>query len=439
VQRQRTGARATPRRPVVPAVLAATLGASFALTACAGGSPSTSDARTISASSSTGDRASATAAPSVSEATPASPSTLPPPASASASASASACATTTLAALTDAQRVGQLFLVGIPVDDPDARPAAVATAAALSAGGYLIYGRSDAGVSATRQLTDDVSARLAHRSAGVAPFVAVDQEGGQIQTLSGPGFSSIPSALQQGSMPVARLREVARTWGEQLRRAGVNVDLAPVLDVVPTDLGRANQPIGRYDRELGHTPDVVATHGVAVIEGLRLAGVAPTAKHFPGLGRVSGNPDVQTGVTDGVTTASDPALQPFAAAVAADVPIVMMSTAVYTEIDPDGPAAFSPVAIGLLRNGLHFGGLIAADDLGQAAQVRQVPAGTRALRFLAAGGQVIVVVKPAAAAGTMSNAVVTAMTADPSVRDQVETAALQVLATKARLGLLPCR
>jgi beta-N-acetylhexosaminidase len=273
----------------------------------------------------------------------------------------------------------------------------------------------------------------------VAPFVAVDQEGGQIQTLSGPGFDRIPSAVQQGAMPVATLRKAARTWGDQLRRAGVNVDLAPVLDVVPADLGRANQPIGRYDRELGHTPDVVATHGVAVVEGLRLAGVAPTAKHFPGLGRASGNPDVASGVTDTVTTAADPSLQPFAAAVAADVPMVMMSTAVYTKIDPNGPAAFSPVAIGLLRKELHFDGLVAADDLGQAAQVRQVPAGQRALRFIAAGGQLIVVVRPAAAARTMSDAVVAAMRADPDVRSQVEAAALQVLATKARLGLQPCR
>ena len=153
----------------------------------------------------------------------------------------------------------------------------------------------------------------------------------------------------------------------------MNVDLAPVFDVVPAGLGRANQPIGRYDREFGHTPAVVAAHGVAVVEGLQLAGVAPTAKHFPGLGRASGNPDVQTGVTDTLTTTTDPVLQPFAAAVAAGVPIVMMSTAVYPRIDPRGPAAFSPVAIGLLRSGLHFGGLVAADDLGQAAQVNRCP------------------------------------------------------------------
>src|SRR6202000_3408587 len=105
----------------------------------------------------------------------------------------------------------------------------------------------------------------------------------------GPGFATMPSELAQGQSSLATERTSAAQWGSELKAAGVNLDLAPVMDVVPQGTASANAPIGELDREFGYDPATNGTHGVAFIQGLAQAGVAATAKHFPGLGRVAGN------------------------------------------------------------------------------------------------------------------------------------------------------
>ena len=122
-------------------------------------------------------------------------------------------------------------------------------------------------------------------------FIATDQEGGLVQRLRGPGFSTIPSGVQQGSIDPATLQADARVWGGQLRQAGVNVNLAPVLDTVPAGSG-PNPPIGDLDRQYGSTPAAVTSHGLAFLDGMTAAGIDATVKHFPGLGRTSGNTDL---------------------------------------------------------------------------------------------------------------------------------------------------
>ncbi len=223
--------------------------------------------------------------------------------------------------------------------------------------------------------------------------------------------------------------------GRQLRAAGVNVDLAPVMGTVPPNFG-PNPPIGDLEREYGHTPGVVSSHGVAVLKGLAAAGVVATAKHFPGLGRVHGNTDTASGVEDTVTTADDPYLGPFAAAIKAGVPFMMMSTAIYTQIDPTHPAAFSKkIVTGILRDRLGFQGVVISDDLGRAKQVSGYPVGARAVRFIAAGGDLVLTVVPGQIA-TMERAVLAKVAHDPAFADQVNAAVLRVLQAKQAAGLL---
>lgn len=351
---------------------------------------------------------------------------------------AGACGRRTLAGLTDAQRVGQVFVAGIPTTSDGAALAAARSAADSSVGNYLLFGGSDSGVAATKRLTGQVSELLSARAAGVPPFVATDQEGGRIQSLAGPGFDRVPAALTQGSWPVGTLRDAWHRYGTQLGAAGISLDFAPVADVVPASLGKANQPIGRYLREYGHTPDAVAAHAAAAVEGLQSAGVSATAKHFPGLGRVIGNTDTTAGVTDRTTTADDPALGPFRAAIDAGARVVMVSSARYLRIDPTVPAVFSPAVTALLRGPLGFRGLIASDDLGAAVQVADVAAGARASRFLAAGGQLVVVVRPVSVLPQMVAAVLGQVRSDPAARARVDAAAGAVLAAKESAGLLRC-
>lgn len=108
------------------------------------------------------------------------------------------------------------------------------------------------------------------------------------------------------------------------------------------------------------------------------AGVITTVKHFPGLGRVRGNTDDTSGVTDGQTTSADPYLLPFTVGASAGASWLMVSSAIYTQIDAHTPAVFSPTIVqGLARDRLGFGGLIVSDDLGVAVQVAYLDPGAR--------------------------------------------------------------
>lgn len=357
------------------------------------------------------------------------------PADDSGRGTAQACAAKKAADLTLEQKAGQLFISGVDADEPaDAEIAAVRD---LHLGGVILTNGSTAGAQTTRQVSD--RAREAAKESGVPLWVSADQEGGKVQHLKGPGFDAMPTAVEQGKLGADELRAKAKGWGGQLSEAGVNVNLAPVLDTVPEDLGSDNKPIGFLERNYGTTPESVASHGTAYQAGMTDAGVTPAVKHFPGLGRVLGNTDDTKDVKDEVTTRDDAYLEPFRAAVAAEKkPLVMISSARYTKIDPDNMAAFSPTVLtGMLREDIGFDGVIVSDDLGAAKALEDVPVGERALRFLSAGGTVALSVD-AEKLPEMVRAVLERARADEQFRTRVETDAERVLAAKAGAGLLKC-
>jgi beta-N-acetylhexosaminidase len=335
--------------------------------------------------------------------------------------------------MTQAQRIGQLFMVG-----GAATGVGSATLTAISSyhvGNVILTGRSAQGVSATRAISNGLQARAGSAATGGVPlFISTDQEGGSVQVLSGPGFSAIPQALTQGGWSVPTLQASAQSWGGQLAAAGVNLNLAPVMDTVP--VGQVNPPIGSFNREYGHTPDVVAPHGAAVVRGMAQAGVGTTLKHFPGLGRVTANTDTTAGVTDNVTTSTDGYLAPFQAGIQAGAPFVMMSSAYYHLIDPGSPAVFSPTVIGsILRSQLGFHGVVISDDLGSAEQVAAWSPGDRAVNFLNAGGDMVLTVDPGLIPA-MIGAVSARMAGDSAFRARVNAAALLVLKVKQARGLI---
>ena len=338
--------------------------------------------------------------------------------------------------MSEAQRVGQLFLVGIAGAPAGEVAQAIGT---YHFGSLLFEGTSTAGVTADRQVTQAVqSLASAAATARVRFFIAANQEGGQVQELQGPGFSEIPSALAQGQLSAAELQRQAAAWGRELRSAGVNLDLAPVMDVVPAATASQNAPIGAVQREFGHTPQATGTHGVAFISGMRQAGVATTAKHFPGLGLVTANTDFAAGVVDTTTGPKSPYLASFRAAITAGVPFVMVALATYTRIDPHHLAAFSPRVMRLLRQQLHFFGVIVSDDLGAAAAVANLSPANRAIDFLAAGGDLITSQSlPAAIA--MDQAILARARRDTAFRLTVNEAVYNILDAKTADHLMPCR
>ncbi|TMF22902.1 MAG: glycoside hydrolase family 3 protein [Chloroflexi bacterium] len=346
------------------------------------------------------------------------------------------CAEQVLATMTPDQRIGQLFELGLAGDRLG--PAEINLIQTDHIGSIWFVERSSAGVNGIRAVASAVQAQVSSATtANVRFFVAANQEGGLIQAMQGPGFSVIPSAVVQGSWAPTLLQSRAAVWATELRAAGINFNYAPVMDVVPPGTDAQNQPIGALQREYGHDPATVGSHGVAFLAGMRQSGIAVTLKHFPGLGRVTGNTDFTT-ATDTTTTVSDPYLQSFRQGIAAGTDFVMVALARYTRIDPDHLAAFSPIVMTqMLRGSMGFSGVIVSDDLGDTVAVASMPPASRAIDFLTAGGDMIIS-KTSAPADAMVKAVRLRAAQDPAFRQRVDDAALRILRAKQRFGLLPC-
>lgn len=407
-----------PTRPLLRAALATALATSLA--ACAGATPGPGP------SASPGTTWTRTPA---AEGTPTTSATRPP----------ASCAAQAYASLTPAQRLGQLLMVGLDTNAPegslDDEMDGRHVGNVILLGGWSGRAKVE---SAVRHLDATAGPRATGR---VGPLVAVDQEGGEVRQLRGDGFSPIPSALEQGRQSPADLTASVTAWAREVAATGVDVDLAPVADTVPDSVGRANQPIGRWGRQLSNDPERNAHLVPAVVRGLHAAGLAATVKHFPGLGRVTGNTDFSTaGITDAVATVDDPYLAPFAAGIAAGADLVMVSSARYPRLDPENQAVFSrAVLTDLLRDRLGWTGVTVSDDLGNAAAVKAVAPGDRAVRFVRAGGDLVLTGNPADV-GPMLDALAREGSADPAFQRLLDASTRRVLALKERRGLLPgCR
>ncbi len=432
-----------PRAIATAIALTALLAGGCTGTTATGGSTtgvsSTIGGTTSSASTSTGPAVSASATPTGSgAATPTASTTSAGPTAGGGPAAYSQCVTGTFAALSPDQRVGQLVMVGIQPAQP---PAGIDGVLRAEHVGSVIYLGGWEGVSLVRSTSAHLQ-QTGSYAAGpgrLGMLVAADQEGGSVQQLKGPGFTRLPTATTQGGWTVDRLRETGVALGTELLDAGVNVNLAPVADTVPPSMTRTNQPIGRYQRQFGTDPAVVGRAVPALVDGMQSRGVVATVKHFPGLGRVTGNTDVTAvGITDTTTGPDDPYLEPFQAGMRAGVGMVMVSSARYPTLDPSNQAVFSrPIITGLLRTQLGWTGVVITDDVGAARAVSAVPPGDRAVRFLAAGGDIVLTAVPSQAAA-MTAAVQARVARDPEFAASVDESVRRVLALKERFAVLRC-
>ncbi|WP_285138235.1 glycoside hydrolase family 3 N-terminal domain-containing protein [Microbacterium sp. lyk4-40-TSB-66] len=335
-----------------------------------------------------------------------------------------------LAAMSVADRVGQMFMVGTSVEGAD--PTTLAAVVDDRIGGVFLHGRSDAGAPAIAQLVAQFTS--ASGTDRPALWVATDQEGGTVQVLSGPGFDDIPSAVEQGRRSDEQLRADATTWGGQLAAAGVNMNLAPVADIVTSpETAESNPPIGELAREYGYDGATVAAKAGAFAAGMRQSGILPTFKHFPGLGHVGDNTDYSTGVTDQVVTADGPDVGVYSTVLPQGAAVVMLSTADYANIDPGVPAAFSAKVVGVLRDTAGFDGVVTCDDLSAADQVAEFSPGERATRAVDAGVDLLLVSADPSVYPEMRDAVLARAQSDPAFAAKVDAAATRILAQKASM------
>lgn len=408
--------------------IASLAAACLALSACAGtGATSDAPSSSVSVAASSSAPSSAPASPSGATDESTSPNGT---ASAATSAEALAACRTTAGKLDREQKIGQLFMVAVLGQslDPDLRQ--TMTERHIGSAFYL-GNNTPKGVDATAV----VSAQVLNAAGDIPVLIAVDQEGGVVQRLTGPGFDEIPSAERQAELAPTQLAQSWQRWGKQLRTAGVRMNLAPVVDVVPTDKAAGNEPIAKLRRGYGSDDDTVAQLASAAVEGMHRAKVASSAKHFPGIGRVTTNTDFGS-AHDDVTTADDVAA--FTRVMQAGVDSVMVGTVVYDKIDPDNHAAFSSTIVtDLLRGKLGWQGVVISDDLGAAQAVADVTPPERAVRFVAAGGDIVITADPSNL-GSMVDGVAARAEADPDFAAQLDEHVARVLALKQSVGLVTC-
>lgn len=433
-----TSRSTTLARPRLTATVAIAL-AGLLAAGCGGGETPDDTAST----SPSGASSTATGSPTPS----ATPSTTSPSASASGTegppeaggtANVSACARHTADALTEEQALGQLLMVAFQTSD--SRTTLDGLIAKQHIGNVIYLGGWNDGAALVKQTSAHLQAQATKAAtAGIPLLLAADQEGGEVRQLRGPGFSNVPSAKVQAQMPPAELTAAAKVWAGELKAAGINVNLAPVTDTVPADIGKANGPIGKYGRQYGSDPATVTKASSAFLKGMIEGGVMGTVKHFPGLGRIRNNTDFNTtGITDTVATPKDPFLAPFTAGVKAGAGLVMVGSARYPGLDATKTQAMfsKPIITGLLRDKLGFDGVVITDDI-NAKAVQALPVAKRATSFIEAGGDILLTGDPSSVP-TMTKAISDKARADENFALLVDASVLRVVALKERMGLVAC-
>lgn len=192
-------------------------------------------------------------------------------------------------------------------------------------------------------------------------LVAVDQEGGKVCRLKPErGFFALPSADLMGRMSEEEVRVLGFKAGTEMAELGINVDLAPVVDLRRS---RQSPGLGNAGRLFGSGSDQVTRQALAFADGLREAGVLPALKHFPGLG--SASKDSHLDLPDVTKTWTEEELLPYVEAFQRDWPGMVLVAHVYHRgLDAHLPSSLSPEVVnGLLRRRLGWNGVVVSDDL----------------------------------------------------------------------------
>ena len=286
------------------------------------------------------------------------------------------------AALTARQLAGQRVIYSYPGLTP---PSSLLSAIrAGDAAGVIFFGEN---ISSESQIASVVAQLVQANAASPvrAPLLLMtDQEGGQVRRLPGaPTLSE--KQVGEAAQPTTSASTAGTGAGQNLAGVGMNVNLAPVLDV----FYQSGNFIDEYQRSFSDDPDVVASLGQVFVHAQQATGVAATAKHFPGLGAATRSQNTDAGpvtLTQSLSQLRAVDEFPYQAAISAGVKLVMVSWAVYTALDASRPAAFSSAVVqGELRQRLGFTGVTVTDALEAGAINSSYSTGQRAVMAASAG------------------------------------------------------
>lgn len=263
-----------------------------------------------------------------------------------------------MAELSPSALAGQRLMVGFEGTDFNAELSHLI--GTLQVGGLILFAGNLESPAQIGRLCRDCQACA--RRHGMPPLlIAIDQEGGQVARLKPPFTQFQGNPAMRTPSDAVRFAQVT---AQELKSVGVNMNMAPVLDIAPPGCRSI-----MAQRAFGGDPWWVATLGMCVIDHLQRNGVMAVAKHFPGIGRtVLDSHRALPDLSIDAAALADFDLIPFRAAIAGNVAGIMLSHIRYTGIDPVWPASLSPaVTADLLRRRLAYQGVVMTDDLDMGA------------------------------------------------------------------------
>lgn len=278
--------------------------------------------------------------------------------------------------------IGQLLMVGFP--GTNLSPSFLDWLHECRAGGVILFSRNLVDPEQVARLTNALQAHATDSPL----LIAIDEEGGGVSRLP-QGFTTFPAAARIAACHSPDVvYEAAEVTAQELRAVGINMNLAPVLDV---NNNPANPIIG--DRSYGTQPEQVCTYGIAVMQGLEDNGIIPCGKHFPGHGDTLTDSHHVLPVVEADRARLDAVeLEPFRQAISCGLQAVMTAHVRYPVLDAEAPATMSqPILTDLLRNRLGFEGVTLTDDMEMRAILDHQPIGEASVRALQAGADMILI------------------------------------------------
>jgi beta-N-acetylhexosaminidase len=284
--------------------------------------------------------------------------------------------------------IGRLFMIGMPGTALDEDTEELISN--YNPSGVILFSRNIEEPLQLTRLCSDLQT-VAMKRHGTPLFLSIDQEGGRVARLKEP-FTIFTGneAIGKDTDPEGKAREFGETTAAEMKLVGLNMNLAPVLDV------RRGEPEKHLvGRTFSEDYRVVASLGVTVIKTLQKNGIMAVAKHFPGLGAAGLDPHLHLPVINSEKKDIEEInLQPFKSAIKAKVAGIMTSHALYPALDPEHPATLSALILSdILRGEMGYQGLILTDDLEMGAITEQQDVAQGALASFNAGADILLICK----------------------------------------------
>lgn len=333
--------------------------------------------------------------------------------------------------MTIKEKIGQMIMVGVPGSRYTNRSERILRK--YLPGGIILFGFNLSNEKGTRKFIEDLQ-RTSMQYSGIPLFVSIDQEGGRVKRII-DGVTQFPGNMAIGVVDDEEVTgDLARIIGMQLRLLGINMNLAPVVDV---NNNPANPVINT--RSFGSSPEVVARMAVAYIEGLQQSRCIAVAKHFPGHGDTDKDSHITLPVIPhSLQRLKDVELKPFVAAIDADVEAIMTAHIAYPKVLGNNlPVTVSPLFLrDILRQKLEFEGIVITDDMEMDAITRYIDLGEAAVQSIKAGADIVLISTHGYHVPLIVRSIERALQEGRLTEERLDDSVIKIVELKLRYGIM---